>query len=826
MKRPHLACRLLLVGLVCFALVSGLYPTHVGAFAPSAEAAKDAGALLTRGQADDSEDIDDEKPSSDPTPEQEKEQVAAPDPMTAQQSAPEGSDEEEPEAAPTKEPDAGTAVEPAPAPDGEEQPASPDEGDVPADSGGPDDGADESIDDAPASDEGAAPSEESTAENDDQSADAPAEDQPPPAEDVAPESDPTDEAPVDEAASGESDQDADAASPDAVAPTAEGEDDGADDKQPEGDDPQALLGSAPVAVNDAFSILEDHQLVVSAPGVLANDSAADGDLIVRSGKTGPAHGTLTGPDLDGSFTYRPFAGFFGADSFTYSVSDGTDDSNVATVTIEVTHVNHPPVASDQSFTTAQGSSVSVAAPGLLLGAVDEDHDPLTALLVDGASHGTVDFPGDGRFTYTADADFAGDDHFTYQVSDGIDLSAVQTVTIHVLTVPAGAEDEYATAVDTPLSVDAATGVLANDTDPEGDSLTAELVPGRGPDNGTLDFNADGSFTYAPNAGFVGLDFFDYRPFDGTQHGSSVEVTIVVGSAPIGVPDAYETDQDTTLKVDAAEGVLANDLDPNGSPLTARGAIAQPQQGIVTLFSADGSFTFVPKTGFSGTVTFTYGPQNDGFEGEPTTVTITVRPKQPDPTETATPDPTDEPTQTPTPDPTQQPTETPTAEPTDEPTQTATPEPTDTPNSTPTPEPTATGQPDPEEEPSQTPTATPTSDPTESPSGDPPSAETPSSTPTIEPTDQPSSTPEPSVEPTEQPDSGQSIPAPQGNDDDTQVDDGGEAPNAFENETDASKLPTTGIGPKRHLPTDYRSFLLVALALAGTAYAVRRRPGTR
>ncbi|MCX5384171.1 FG-GAP-like repeat-containing protein [Streptomyces sp. NBC_00083] len=91
----------------------------------------------------------------------------------------------------------------------------------------------------------------------------------------------------------------------------------------------------PAATNESYGhIGADTPLVVAAPGVLGNDTDADGNTLTASVVTGPAHGTLT-LDPDGSFTYQPAGAYVGSDSFTYKASDGTDDSNVATVTIGV-----------------------------------------------------------------------------------------------------------------------------------------------------------------------------------------------------------------------------------------------------------------------------------------------------------------------------------------------------------------------------------------------------------------------------------------------------------------------------------------------------------
>ena len=90
----------------------------------------------------------------------------------------------------------------------------------------------------------------------------------------------------------------------------------------------------PVANDDAYTVTQDTPLAVPAPGVLANDSDADGDALTASLVTGPSNGGLI-LNPDGSFDYTPNAGFFGTDSFTYVANDAQADSNVATVTITV-----------------------------------------------------------------------------------------------------------------------------------------------------------------------------------------------------------------------------------------------------------------------------------------------------------------------------------------------------------------------------------------------------------------------------------------------------------------------------------------------------------
>jgi uncharacterized repeat protein (TIGR01451 family) len=96
-----------------------------------------------------------------------------------------------------------------------------------------------------------------------------------------------------------------------------------------------LNNAPPNAGNDSYSTGEDTSLTVPPPGVLGNDSDADGDGLSAVLVAGPSNGTLNFSQ-NGGFTYTPNTDFFGMDSFTYRANDGLADSNTATVTITVT----------------------------------------------------------------------------------------------------------------------------------------------------------------------------------------------------------------------------------------------------------------------------------------------------------------------------------------------------------------------------------------------------------------------------------------------------------------------------------------------------------
>src|SRR5204863_438026 len=181
-------------------------------------------------------------------------------------------------------------------------------------------------------------------------------------------------------------------------------------------------------------------------------------------------------------------------------------------------------------------------------------DPISATMVAGPTNGELTLNADGSFSYTPNANFSGTDSFTYTAGDGSLSSAETTVALTVNPTndaPAATSDAYQTSEDTSLTIDAIAGVLANDSDPDGDPMSAAVVVG--PANGTLTLNADGSLNYVPNANFNGIDSFTYQASDGTLTSDPATVTIDIcpaNDAPTSADDAYSLDQGTTLTVDA------------------------------------------------------------------------------------------------------------------------------------------------------------------------------------------------------------------------------------------------------------------------------------
>lgn len=198
------------------------------------------------------------------------------------------------------------------------------------------------------------------------------------------------------------------------------------------------VNHAPVAVDDRFAVVSGGTVAVQPPGVLANDTDADGDPLTAVLASPPTHGALT-LNPAGSLTYVPNAGFIGTDAFTYRANDGKAMSNLAAVTITVAGPppNRAPVAVDQTYTVETGRELMVAQPSLLIGASDPDGDPLSVVLplVTQPAHGQagVSVPASNpALSYSSSGGFVGTDTFTYQVRDDHgNLSNIATVTITV-----------------------------------------------------------------------------------------------------------------------------------------------------------------------------------------------------------------------------------------------------------------------------------------------------------------------------------------------------------------------------------------------------------
>ncbi len=367
---------------------------------------------------------------------------------------------------------------------------------------------------------------------------------------------------------------------------------------------------APAAIDDAYAVDEAGTLTIAAPGVAANDSDADGDVLTFSVVSGPANGTLT-LNTDGSFTYTHDGGETPSDSFTYQVDDGFGGVDNAVVSLTVNPINDAPAAAGDSYVVIQGAALDVtAATGVLFNDTDAEGDPLSVSVLTGPTNGTLSLNADGSFIYTHDNSLTVNDSFTYQVADGnggIGTAAVNFTITMTNTAPVAAGESYNVDEGATLTV-AAPGLIANDADSDGDPLTATLLTG--PDNGTLTLNTDGSFTYNHDGSETASDSFAYQVADG--NGGSAVATVMLAINPVNdVPTVSSSGPLATL-----ESVPLVFSTANGTALNVDDMDAQGNPVMVTLSASNGVFTLAQTSG----LTFGVG---DGMDDPAMTIVGTL-----------------------------------------------------------------------------------------------------------------------------------------------------------------------------------------------------------
>lgn len=332
----------------------------------------------------------------------------------------------------------------------------------------------------------------------------------------------------------------------------------------------------PDAFNDAFTTDED---TVISDNVVANDTDSDGDPLTVTEVNGIAQnvgqeiilpsGALLTLNADGTFTYDPNGQFDDldggeedSDSFSYTLSDSLDGTDMATVEITIDGIDNAlPNAIAEVFITNEVTAIS---DDVLTNDTDPDGDPLTVTEVNGSAEsigqtitltsgallvlnadGTFTYDPNGQFDYL-DSEEEANDNFTYTVEDGnggSDTAKVE-ITINGNGIPEAVDETFTTNEDIVIS----DNVLANDTDPDGDPLTVTEVNGAAASVGQqitlasgafLKLNADGTFTYEPNGQFDSLesgetasDRFSYTVSDGNGGTDTATVDITIEASDV------------------------------------------------------------------------------------------------------------------------------------------------------------------------------------------------------------------------------------------------------------------------------------------------------
>ena len=220
--------------------------------------------------------------------------------------------------------------------------------------------------------------------------------------------------------------------------------------------------------------------------------------------------------------------------------------------------------------------------------------------------GTPADPSDDSFTYTPDPNYYGPDSFTYSLtminSDGTTVTETATVyiTVNNLNDPPVAVDDFAS---TEAGVAVTINMLANDYDPDGDTLT--VINLTQPGNGTIVSDGNGNFIYTPDNGFSGSDVFTYTISDGNGGTDIAYVTIVVTPPDVVIRD-YAVDDETTIEEDtfATLAILDNDAIPANATEVLISDVEQPLTATVVV-NADNTITVIPEPDFVGTLIIGY-----------------------------------------------------------------------------------------------------------------------------------------------------------------------------------------------------------------------------
>jgi M6 family metalloprotease-like protein len=367
------------------------------------------------------------------------------------------------------------------------------------------------------------------------------------------------------------------------------------------------------AVNDApetffvwEEILEDTTLNGTLPGADVENDPLTFSLVADA-----EHGTVT-VNANGSYSYVPDLNFYGLDSFTYKTNDGQLDSGVSVMNVIVLGLNDAPTVSNVSFSGNEDTTIT----GQLTG-MDVEDDPLTFAVVAEPLKGSVTVNPNGSFSYLPNPNFYGTDSFTYKANDQPLDSNVATVSITVNAVndaPTVMLFRQVTIEDIVLNSN------VSGSDVENSPLTFALVSQAA--HGTVTMNADGTYSYQPDANFNGDDSFTFKANDGQLDSlpGTVEVFVFAeNDAPVALAQSRATSDSVPLAIRLAGTDVEND------PLSFV-IVTEPLHG--TLSGTAPEVSYVSEAGYAGADSFTFKVNDGALDSEVVTVSLTVNPVAP------------------------------------------------------------------------------------------------------------------------------------------------------------------------------------------------------
>ena len=300
----------------------------------------------------------------------------------------------------------------------------------------------------------------------------------------------------------------------------------------------ASINDGPTTNPEIISVINGGTITTLNDGtttsVLDNDSDPENNPITADLVTTTVNGTLI-LNANGTFSYTHDGSATSTDTFFYRATDGFIAGNTVSVTI---YINDPPVAVTETIAVLEAGTATTLNDGvttsLLANDTDGDGDPLTAILVSNPTEGTLTLNSNGTFSYVHAGGNLSSDSFTYSANDGKINSAPVTVSITVTGTndpPVANNDNIIVPLNgTATTLDnGQTSLLANDSDPDGDVLTATLVSS--PSFGTLTLNPGGTFSYIQNGTLNSGDSFTYTVSDGTLTSAAATVNILLSCSP-------------------------------------------------------------------------------------------------------------------------------------------------------------------------------------------------------------------------------------------------------------------------------------------------------
>ena len=381
----------------------------------------------------------------------------------------------------------------------------------------------------------------------------------------------------------------------------------------------------PVTMNDINSTLKNTAV---SGNVLTNDSDPNSNTLTVSTTPvqAPSNGTVV-LNANGTYTYTPNANFVGTEVFKYQVCDnGTPTMcTTATVTIEVREVltsgaNQAPIATDDNTATPSGVTIIVNVKA-------NDFDPqggtiYNPTLAGTATGGTPSVNPDGTIAFVPTLGFVGNASFKYVICDNGMPVLCDTATVNVTVYPNTAQgnvppvannDAFPIVKDTPF----VGNVSTNDFDQNaGQTLTYTATTT--PLHGNVTLLSNGQFSYVPTTGFVGIDSFKYQVCDNNTPTATCATATTyfnvapTAATPTNVAPIINNDLTTTYTNTAINiAVKANDYDPNGSQVLTNPAIVGTPTSGTAVANPDGTVTFTPSLGFTGTASFVYQVCDNG-----------------------------------------------------------------------------------------------------------------------------------------------------------------------------------------------------------------------